>query len=71
VTFAGIANFIYAILFEKISGVTWTARGIGAFSIWWFVVLDRLHVLHLVAATRPHLQSGDLRVRESRGCGFF
>ena len=30
VTFAGIANFIYAILFEKISGVTWTARGIGA-----------------------------------------
>ena len=30
VTFAGIANFIYAVLFEKISGVTWTARGIGA-----------------------------------------
>lgn len=30
VTFAGIANFIYAVLFEKISGVTWTTRGVGA-----------------------------------------
>ena len=30
VTFAGIANFIFAVLFERISDVTWTARGIGA-----------------------------------------
>lgn len=30
VTFAGLANLIYALLFENISGVVWSARGIGA-----------------------------------------
>jgi drug/metabolite transporter (DMT)-like permease len=30
VTFAGLANFVFAILFERISNVTWTARGVGA-----------------------------------------
>ncbi len=30
VTFAGFANLVFAILFEKISDVTWTARGVGA-----------------------------------------
>jgi drug/metabolite transporter (DMT)-like permease len=30
VSFAGVANLIYALLFEKISDVTWTARGIAA-----------------------------------------
>jgi drug/metabolite transporter (DMT)-like permease len=30
VTFAGLANFVFAILFEPISGVIWTARGVGA-----------------------------------------
>lgn len=30
VTFAGLANLSYALLFEHVSGVTWTARGIGA-----------------------------------------
>lgn len=30
VTFAGLANLIYAVFFEKLSDVTWTARGIGA-----------------------------------------
>lgn len=30
VTFAGLANFIFAILFERTSDVVWTARGIGA-----------------------------------------
>lgn len=30
VTFAGLANLIYALLFENVSGVTWTPRGIGA-----------------------------------------
>lgn len=30
VIFAGLANFTFAILFERFSDVTWTARGIGA-----------------------------------------
>jgi len=30
VTFAGLGNLIFAALFEKLSDVTWTARGIGA-----------------------------------------
>jgi drug/metabolite transporter (DMT)-like permease len=30
VTFAGLANLVFAVLFERISDVTWTARGIGA-----------------------------------------
>ena len=30
VTFAGLANWIFALLFERVSAVTWTARGIGA-----------------------------------------
>jgi drug/metabolite transporter (DMT)-like permease len=30
VTFAGIANLIFAALFERLSNVVWTARGIGA-----------------------------------------
>jgi drug/metabolite transporter (DMT)-like permease len=30
VTFAGLANFVFAILFERVSDVTWTARGVGA-----------------------------------------
>jgi len=30
VTFAGLANFVFAILFERFSDVTWTARGVGA-----------------------------------------
>ena len=30
VTFAGLANLIFAILFEPVSTVTWTARGVGA-----------------------------------------
>lgn len=30
VTFAGLANLVFAISFEKISNVTWTARGLGA-----------------------------------------
>jgi drug/metabolite transporter (DMT)-like permease len=30
VVFAGIGNFIYAISFERVSGVSWTARGVGA-----------------------------------------
>lgn len=30
VTFAGIANFLFAFAFEDVSSTTWTARGIGA-----------------------------------------
>jgi len=30
VTFAGLANLVFALMFERISDVTWTARGIGA-----------------------------------------
>lgn len=30
VTFAGLGNLIFALLFEKLSDVTWTARGVGA-----------------------------------------
>jgi drug/metabolite transporter (DMT)-like permease len=30
VVFAGMGNLIYAISFEKVSGVSWTARGVGA-----------------------------------------
>lgn len=30
VTFAGLANLVFAALFERISDVTWTARGLGA-----------------------------------------
>jgi drug/metabolite transporter (DMT)-like permease len=30
VVFAGMGNFIYAISFERVSGVSWTARGVGA-----------------------------------------
>jgi drug/metabolite transporter (DMT)-like permease len=30
VTFAGVGNLAFAVLFEKLSDVTWTARGIGA-----------------------------------------
>jgi drug/metabolite transporter (DMT)-like permease len=30
VTFAGLGNFVFAILFERLSDVTWTARGVGA-----------------------------------------
>lgn len=30
VTFAGIANLIFALLFERLSDVTWTVRGVGA-----------------------------------------
>ena len=30
VVFAGLANLLFAVLFERVSGVQWTARGIGA-----------------------------------------
>src|SRR6266851_3000610 len=30
VTFAGLGNLIFAVLFERLSDVTWTARGVGA-----------------------------------------
>ena len=30
VTFAGLANLVFAIFFERLSDVTWTARGVGA-----------------------------------------
>jgi len=30
VTFAGLSNLVFALLFEKVSDATWTARGIGA-----------------------------------------
>ena len=30
VTFAGIANFLFAFAFEDVSSITWTARGVGA-----------------------------------------
>jgi drug/metabolite transporter (DMT)-like permease len=30
VTFAGLANLVFALLFENLSDVTWTARGVGA-----------------------------------------
>src|SRR5271156_1340430 len=30
VVFAGLGNFVYALLFERVSDVTWTARGVSA-----------------------------------------
>jgi drug/metabolite transporter (DMT)-like permease len=30
VVFAGLANFLFAVFFERLSDVTWTARGVGA-----------------------------------------